>query len=349
MVLPTFRSLAARRRQQQQNEEEAASSGSVVQGEGVAASGESKRTVTPTYTPGFDIKRATRARKSWIIISCLCFFIAVIFLILTAIGNISKKPVIRSTWFFKLDLSNIIPASTPSDIILVNSLARSLGLHDFYQIGLWSFCEGYNDEGVTDCSKPVGLYWFNPVEILLNELLSGATIALPAQINTILNLIKLASHFMFGFFLTGLCMNCVSVFVAPITLYSRWWELPFTLWTFISALLTTAGAVIATVMFVIFRNVITSQTSLNIGATLGTQMFGFMWVGAAFSIFAFVIHLCLSCCCASRRDVKTGRRRGAKAAYGENALDEKKRTKVSGRSAFRMPGFVKRKTSGEVV
>lgn len=31
---------------------------------------------------------------------------------------------------------------------LLNSVARSLGLHDFYQVGLWNFCEGYNDECV---------------------------------------------------------------------------------------------------------------------------------------------------------------------------------------------------------
>jgi len=27
----------------------------------------------------------------------------------------------------------------------LNSIARSLGLHDFYQVGLWNYCEGYND------------------------------------------------------------------------------------------------------------------------------------------------------------------------------------------------------------
>jgi len=130
--------------------------------------------------------------------------------------------------------------------MFTNSLARSLGLHDFYQVGLWNFCEGYNNEGITHCSKPKGLYWFNPVEILLNELLSGATIALPADINNILNLIKLASHFMFGFFLTGVCMNFVSIFITPIVLKSRWWSLPMAIWTFIAALLTAAATIIAT-------------------------------------------------------------------------------------------------------
>jgi hypothetical protein len=255
--------------------------------------------------------------------------------------------VLRNTYFFQLNLSDIIPASTPSDITFVNSLARSLGLHDFYQVGLWNFCEGYSNEGITDCSKPQTLYWFNPVEILLNELLAGATIALPADINNILNLIRLASNLMFGFFLTGVCMNFVSIFITPVVLFSRWWSFPIAIWTFISALLTTAATVIATAMFVIFRNVITSQAGLNIGASLGTQMFAFMWVGAAFSIFGFLIHLGLSCCCASKRDVRTGRRRGNKKAYGDGLADEKKMP-LGGRRRF-VPKFGRRKTASEVV
>jgi hypothetical protein len=344
MALPTFRSLAARRQQKKQEQ----SNG--VTGPEIG----SERTLTPTYTPGVDIKLATKTRRNWILLSSFLFFVSVIFLILVylpfhsplpppkkprantplqvEIGNINNKPVIRKTYFFTLNLTNIIPSSI-GDISLVNSLARSLGLHDFYQVGLWSFCEGYNDEGITSCSTPKSLYWFNPVEILLNELLAGATIALPAEINNILNLIKIASNLMFGFFLTGLCMNFLNIFLVPIVLYSRWWSLLFSIWTFISALLTTAATVIATVMFVIFRNVITSQPGLNISAGLGTQMFVFMWIATACAVFGWLVQLGLGCCCASRRDVRTGRRRGRRSAYGDVRSDEKKRPIGGGRWA----------------
>ena len=99
--------------------------------------------------------------------------IAWIFLVLVMIGNIKDKPVLRDTYFLKIDLSNIIPVQVPNANI-INSIARTIGLHDFYQVGLWNFCEGYNDEGITHCSKPQTLYYFNPVKILLSELLSGA-------------------------------------------------------------------------------------------------------------------------------------------------------------------------------
>jgi hypothetical protein len=184
------------------------------------------------------------------------------------------------------------------------------------------------------------------VETLLDELLSGATIALPADISNILKLIRIASHIMFGFFLTGIFMNLVSIFIAPIALYSRWWSFPLTIWTFIAALLTTAAAIIGTVMAVVFRNVATSQTSLNIGASIGTDMFAFMWIGAGASIIGFVIHLGMSCCCASRRDVRTGRRRGRKSAYGEASLDEKK---PFGGRRFNIPKFWRQKSTAEAV
>lgn len=197
------------------------------------------------------------------------------------------------------------------------------------------------------CSPPRRLYWFNPVEILLNELLAGATIVLPAQINDILDLIKIASNVMFGCFLTGVSMNFVSIFLAPITLYSRWWSLPFAIWTFIATLLTTVATIIGTVMFVIFRNVITSQREINIGATLGNTMFGLMWTGTAFSLFGFAIHLCLSCCCASRRDVRTGRKKGSKHAYGGDGARMSEKKGVGKKR--RWPRFGKNKSDADAV
>ena len=108
------------------------------------------------------------------VLRSLLYLVAWIFLLLVCIGNVSNQPVVRQTYFLKLNLSNIIPLSVPN-AVLINSIARSIGLHDFYQVGLWNFCEGYDDTGITNCSKPKSLYSFNPVKILLNELLSGAT------------------------------------------------------------------------------------------------------------------------------------------------------------------------------
>jgi hypothetical protein len=171
--------------------------------------------------------------------------------------------------------------------------------------------------GVTDCSPPQRMYWFNPVAIILNELLAGATISLPSSVVTTLSLVKLASNVMFGFFILGIILAFVCIFVTPLAIYSHWWSLPLSILTFVTALFVVAASIIATVMFSIFKNVLTSEPGLNIGANLGLQMMVFMWIGAGGSLVGFVIQLGLSCCCASRRDVRTGRRMGSKDANGD--------------------------------
>lgn len=326
----------------------------VVDNNAVLAEDGSERTLA-VEEPGLglttaQIKRATRTRKIFTLLSSFFLFCSVIFMILVEIANTSNMAVLRDIYFIKLNLTNIFPISVPNGTLL-NSIARTLGLHDFYQVGLWNFCEGYNNEGVTNCSKPQTLYWFNPVQILLNELLAGATsefsndtttmfpfltpqsVALPAELVNILSLIKTVSHLMFGFFLAGTCLAFVMIFISPLIVRSRWLAFVIGIFTFIAALLITAGAVIATVMFIIFKNALTSQTDVNIGATIGVTMFALMWTAAACAIFAFVIQLCLMCCCASRRDVKKGKKRGSKKAYPEGVVvNEKPKKGMFGRS-----------------
>lgn len=223
------------------------------------------------------------------------------------IGNTSPGKVLSSIYFFKLDLADIIPTSVPN-ASLINSIAQSIGLHDFYQVGLWNFCEGYLHEGVTYCSPPQTLYWFNPVEILTNELLSGATIALPTQVVTILSVLRITSQIMFGFFLTAAVLAFLLVFLSPLALVSRWWSLPLAVASFLEMMLVVAASVVGTAISVAFKYAAEAQSDLNIHADVGVKMFVFMWLAAGFSLAAFAVHSGMGCCCTSRRDLRTGRR-----------------------------------------
>lgn len=120
---------------------------------------------------------------------------------------------------------------------------------------------------------------------------------------------------MFGFFLTGTVLSFVLIFVVPLSVYSRWAALPISILTFVNALLITAATIVASVMFIIFRNVIGSVAELNIQARLGVKMWTFMWIATAFAIFTWLIQTGMCCCCASRRDVKIGRKKGSEKAY----------------------------------
>jgi hypothetical protein len=120
---------------------------------------------------------------------------------------------------------------------------------------------------------------------------------------------------MFGLFLTGTVLSFVLIFAMPLSIFTRWLTLPVAILAFLNALFVTVASVIATVMFIIFRNTIGGVAELNLEAEIGTTMFAFMWVASAFSIFAWLVQMGMCCCCASRRDVKKGMKRGNEKAY----------------------------------
>lgn len=275
--------------------------------------------------------------------TALSYLLSLIFLILVMIGNINNDPVIRSTYFLNINLSNIVLQSIP-DITFIDSIARTVGLHDFYQVGLWSFCEGYNGQGITRCSAPKLLYWFNPVEIVMNELLKGATIELPTEAVTVLHIVRTASHWMFSSFLIGTCLTFLCTFIAPSAFSHRsrgshrarrvfFRSLPIILLTFGAAVFTIGASFIATVMFSIFRSKFQSVPNLNIKANLGRPMLAFMWIASGFNLIGILLQLgtCCSVCYCSRRK-KSMHSDSARTPSG--TLQEKDRVFHSSRSIF---------------
>jgi hypothetical protein len=254
-----------------------------------------------------DIKRTTRTRRTSVYIASFLYLVSFVFLLLILIGNVHDRAVLRDVYFYKLDLSNIIPASVPNSQ-LINSVTQTLGLHDFYQVGLWNYCEGYNDQGITYCSKPKSLFWWNPVETITGELLAGATIALPSEVVTILTVLRITSQIMFGFFLTGCILTFLFIFMTPLVVKSRWWSLPFAFASFIITILVLAASIIGSVISFVFKYAAEAQQDLNISASVGTRMFVFMWIATGCALVAFIIHAGLGCCCTSRRDITIGRR-----------------------------------------
>ncbi|KAK1593153.1 SUR7 protein [Colletotrichum navitas] len=281
-----------------------------------------------------------KTRRNSAIAAAACYFIAIIFLILVIIGNTSNKPVLTEIYFFKLDVSDIIPLSS-ANAALLNSVARSLGLHDFYQVGLWNFCEGYNDEGVTFCSTPKRMWWFNPIEILTNELLAGATIALPSEVTTILNILRIGQQIMFGFFIAGISLAAALLIATPLVMRTRWWSLPVAIFACITGTLVTVASIIGTVMSVGARIALTQQKELNIKAVLGVRMFVFMWLASALVTVAAIIHMAMGCCCSPRKE----REAAAAAAAANNGTPEKTtQTTETGEKPSKLAAFMRKRS-----
>lgn len=253
--------------------------------------------------PLTSIKNATPRRKRVTTIAEFCAFVSIAFSILVLIGNIRDVRILDSMYFLRIDVSNVIPRSIPN-AVLVNSIAQSLGLRDFYQVGLWNYCEGYKGQGVTYCSPPKAMYSFNPVEILLSQLLDGATIAMPATITDALAIVKMASHWMFASYIIGICLAMITLAIGWIDIYTRWNSVATGLISFGSALFTTIAAAISTALFVVFQKVFEDQPDFNIRGDLGTRMFVFMWMASGFAILTFILHAAMCCCTTSRRRAK---------------------------------------------
>ncbi|KPM36442.1 hypothetical protein AK830_g10112 [Neonectria ditissima] len=239
---------------------------------------------------------APNARRNTAIAASVFYFITIPFLILVIIGNTYNNKILTDIYFFSLDVSQVIPISVDNSNLL-NSVARSLGLHDFYQVGIWNFCEGYNDEGVTYCSHPKQFFWFNPVEVLVSELLAGAQIALPSEAITVLTILRIGSQIMYGCFMAGICINAVLVFLSPLVIRTRWWSLAMSFLAFVAAVVVTLAAIIATVISFAAKIALTKQDQLNIKANTGVKMFVFMWIAAIATDIAFLLHAAMGCCC----------------------------------------------------
>jgi len=142
----------------------------------------------------------------------------------------------------------------------------------------------------------------------MDELLAGATIALPTQIITILSVLRITSQIMFGFFLTGCILAFLLILLSPLALSSRWWSLPLAIVAFLEMILVLAASVVGTAISLVFKYAAEAQSELNIHANIGVKMFVFMWLATGFSIYGFAVHSGMGCCCTSRRDLRIGRR-----------------------------------------
>lgn len=239
---------------------------------------------------------APNTRRNTAVAASIFYFITIPFLILVIIGNTYNNNILTDIYFFSLDVSQVIPISVENSNLL-NSVARSLGLHDFYQVGIWNFCEGYNDEGVTHCSHPEQFYWFNPVEVLVSELLAGAQIALPSEAVTVLTILRIGSQIMYGCFMAGICINTVLMLMSPLVIRTRWWSLGLSFLSAIAAIVVSLAAIIATVISFAAKIALTAQDQLNIKANIGIKMFVFMWIAAIATDVAFLLHAAMGCCC----------------------------------------------------
>jgi hypothetical protein len=302
--------------------------------------GDATETSPPSNARGYETssgerQHLPRAYSLAIIIAQGCNLASIVFLILVFVGNTRNTHPLTDIYFLKIDVSQVVPRSHPN-AVLVNAIAKAVGLRDFYQVGLWNYCEGYQSTGVTFCGTPKPLYSFDPMQILVSQLFQGATSQLPfkcrdhdilisqnSSITTendgcidglqagqpldvclllrwdgllIPKLLNRPAH--------SMSHRCQATDVASGwcgNLTRRYSLVVFTL-AFIAALFTTAGAVLSTVLYAVFRRVFESAPEFDIRANLGVCMYIFVWLAAGLAMISCSINaaVCSDCCLKSK-------------------------------------------------
>ncbi|KAJ8122448.1 hypothetical protein O1611_g9835 [Lasiodiplodia mahajangana] len=249
-------------------------------------------------------KRGVVARRNAIMLSCLVYLSALVLLVLVEMGNTQENETLGNIYLFRLDLTNVLTRSVSSGVASHNSIARATGLRGFYQAGLWNFCEGYKDTGFSYCSKPSISFWFNPAEVLPQDIVKGANLGLPGVglNDTLLNIFRILYRTMFGLFLSGAALTVLLLVSSPVALYSRWGSISVMVMSLITTLVVVAAASLSTAISYMFQMIVKTQTDVGAQASVGTWVLGFEWAAATLTLLACMIHVCVGWSSRSRRD-----------------------------------------------
>ncbi|CAK7227382.1 hypothetical protein SBRCBS47491_006550 [Sporothrix bragantina] len=255
---------------------------------------------------------ATRARRYLIGVCCALYLVATILLIVAQTGSTSSKRPSTDIFLFRFNLSVLFDESYGSnynlaDLALSDAKIESLGLHNYYQVGFWGYCVGDTPFEFTFCSRPRAFYWFNPVAILLSEMLNTSSLTMPVRVQTVLNILRVVSGVMFGTCFVGVILAGVLIFASPLAIITRWLSLPIGILAAATAMCLFIGSGLAMTMALAYRLAGSAINQINILVTVGDNMFGLVWAATALSFIGLVLHAILGFCGPSIRDVRTGR------------------------------------------
>jgi hypothetical protein len=109
--------------------------------------------------------------------------------------------------------------------------ASSKELKDFYQVGLWSYCEGDKVDGketITFCSSAKSSFWFDPFAVWeLKD--TSAQKALGEDLQKGLNTYKKVAGWMVWSFIIAICLSAAEFILGFFAIFSRWGSFVVTL------------------------------------------------------------------------------------------------------------------------
>lgn len=121
---------------------------------------------------------------------------------------------------------DVVPNTNIDNLLLqaLQGAVQKKDLKDFYQVGVWNYCEGDITDGketITYCSKRQNYFWFNPMDIwkLNNE---TAQKVFPDEMQKGLDAYHKVSRWMFTSFMIAVALTVGEILIGISAIFSRW-------------------------------------------------------------------------------------------------------------------------------
>jgi len=229
-------------------------------------------------------------------------------------GNDAPKTSLgRDLYFFKADTSAFVsdPNTILDNVNLDNNLLKALQgaagakeLKDFYQVGLFSYCEGDKDdkgkETITYCSERKFSFYFDPTVVWeLKD--TNIQKIFGDKFQKGLDAYKKAASWVVWAFVITLVLAAVEFVVGIFAIFSRWGSLVTTIISTAQTIFALAAAASATAIYLALVGIFeTALKPYKIKASVGSRMLSVVWLAVAFSIGSGLFWLFSVCCCSGK-------------------------------------------------
>ncbi|KAF3936586.1 hypothetical protein ABW19_dt0206562 [Dactylella cylindrospora] len=250
---------------------------------------------------------------------------AALIVISTFIGQTNKSSAFLNKFYFvRLDTRYIdapneladIPGTNLDNFVLdkigvdlsISNTANLVGVHDFYQAGLFSYCSGTYDNAtsswnVQNCSSPSGSFVFNIIDIINAEANNGKNLTFPSGVHNLFKAVTALTRVQYICFLFGIAATGLEFVLGFFGLLSRWGSCVTTIVAIVAFLALLAGSVINIALYVSMAKAFdASFSTFGVRGEISRQTYTIMFIGVLVSFAAMLFWTLSTCCCSGRRD-----------------------------------------------
>ncbi|KAK6333150.1 hypothetical protein TWF718_010973 [Orbilia javanica] len=250
---------------------------------------------------------------------------AALIVISTFIGQTNvNNNWLNSLYFLRLDTRYInapeelgdIPGTNLDDVIrnavginfTIENTAKLVGVSDFYQAGLFSYCSGEYDAtkdewNVQNCSSPSSSFYFNIIDIINEESNDGKNLTFPNQVNDFFKAVKALTRAQFICFLFGIGATGLEFILGWFGFLSRWGSCVTTFAAVFAFWSLLAASVINIALYVSLSKTFDATfNTFGVRGSINRQVYILMFIGVAVSFGAMLFWTLSTCCCSGRRD-----------------------------------------------